>query len=130
MMRGQCENSDLISMHQVLVDLKGRLPQPAAVVEMRNAQRVADLFESGNIIEAELAAREVMSEQSAGTRSYIEVNRLLVEALIHQERWEEAIEESIGLLEYLGPSSLHNFPARMFVHNVGFSCAVTWVFTG
>ncbi|WP_419667584.1 NB-ARC domain-containing protein [Streptomyces sp. 2-1] len=117
---------------QTLLDaftaLTVQLPQTPAVTELIEADRIARLFDDGDIQGAENAARSLLHvPQEAHSFQAAEVQRHLIEALVYQHRWQEAEAEFEKFLAYTGPRSLYRSSVQDFVHNVGLACALTWI---
>lgn len=131
LLRRQPEDVRLVTLHRTLIDLAGRMPEPPAVTEIFEARQVESLFEAGKASEAERMARGLMGTYAnSSSPAYVEMHRLLIEALTHQARWREAEAEFEKFLDRIGPRSLYHFSVKQFVHNVGFTCAAAWVYFG
>ncbi|MEV5385709.1 hypothetical protein [Streptomyces sp. NPDC052721] len=89
------------------------------------------LLGAGEAERAELATRSALAELAdPWTASAADLKRLLVEALVMQDKWEEASSAFDDFLPYASPHTLHGFAVHHLVHNVGCQCAWKWVTVG
>ncbi|WP_159106956.1 hypothetical protein, partial [Streptomyces coelicoflavus] len=92
---------------------------------------IQDLIRQGEAERAEHAAAEGLARSvDPWASSTADFRRLLVEALVLQDRWTEADAAFTDFLPYAGPHTLHGFAVHHLVHNVGCQCAWKWVVTG
>jgi hypothetical protein len=128
LLRRHAHDENLVRLYRTFTALSGTLPMPPTVTEMAQARNIGRLFEAGNTEAAERAAREALESYGGiWTGNSAEVQRLLIEALAAQGRWQEAEAEFASFVAHTGPRSLHRFAEQMLVHNVGLTCALAWV---
>ncbi|MFJ8475020.1 NB-ARC domain-containing protein [Kitasatospora sp. NPDC094011] len=125
---GHLELAHLLEQFQFLA---AQLPQNPQIRAMYQTAAVGQLMEEGQAHEAEQAAVAVLDliTESSSIPS-AEVRRLLIEALAHQQNWEQADAEYSLFRRYLGPRTLYRFSVNHLVHNLGQVCAMQWVLTG
>ncbi|MER5435871.1 ATP-binding protein [Streptomyces sp. NPDC002588] len=131
LLRRHASNERLVHLYRAFTTLSGTLPTPSTVAEMAQARTVGRLIEAGETEAAERAAREALASYGDDwTGNSAEVQRILIEALSAQRRWQEAETEFESFLARTRPRSLHRFAEQMLVHNVGLTCALAWVVAG
>ncbi|KMS76588.1 hypothetical protein ACM01_05310 [Streptomyces viridochromogenes] len=109
----------------------------ADVLPTKTTQAVKDLLAVQDLLEQREAERAEHTATAALARSTdpwsaatADLKRLLVEALVLQDKWEQADAALSDFLPYAGPRTLYGFALHHLVHNVGCSCAWTWVTQG
>ncbi|TQF04394.1 hypothetical protein E6W39_21935 [Kitasatospora acidiphila] len=111
--------------------LAAQLPQSPQIRVMYQTAAVGQLMEEGQAREAEQAAAAILDLiTDSPSAPSAEVQRLLIEALAHQHKWEQADAQYTLFRRYLGPRTLHRFSVNHLVHNLGQVCAMQWVLTG
>ncbi|WP_107471483.1 NB-ARC domain-containing protein [Streptomyces sp. PTY087I2] len=107
------------------------LPRPDREQKAQDLLAIEDLIRQGEAERAERAAAEGLARSvDPWASSTADFRRLLVEALVLQDRWAEADAAFTDFLPYAGPHTLHGFAVHHLVHNVGCQCAWKWVVTG
>ncbi|MGI5372598.1 hypothetical protein [Streptomyces iakyrus] len=97
----------------------------------RDLLAIQDLLGEGAAERAEHAAVLALSRSSdPWSATTADLKRLLVEALVEQDKWEQADAALSDFLPYSGPHTLYGFTVHHLVHNVGCACAWTWVVAG
>ncbi len=96
----------------------------------RDLMNISDLLSEGDGERAEHAATAALATTSPWTVSAAELKRLLVEAYVRQDKWQEANAALSDFLPYAGPRTLHGFSVHRLVHNAGCAAAWQWVTTG
>ncbi|MEU2624624.1 hypothetical protein ABZ642_42045 [Streptomyces sp. NPDC007157] len=92
---------------------------------------IQDLLEEGAAESAEQAAVLALSRSTdPWSPAMADLKRLLVEALVKQDKWEQADAALSDFLPYSGPHTLYGFAVHHLVHNVGCVCAWKWVVRG
>ncbi len=124
-------NEHLAHLHDAFSALSSTLPSPSTVTEMAQARHVGRLINAGHVEAAEHAAREALaSNGDIWTGHHVDVQRVLIESLAAQERWQEAGTEFDRFLSHTGPRSMHRHSEQMLLHNAGMTCALAWLLTG
>lgn len=116
----------LRSLLDAFTAVTDQLPKTQAVAELVEADRIARLFDDGDVRGVEHAARDLLHGSGRSFKA-AEVQRHLVEALVYQHRWQEAEAEFEKFLVYTGPRSLFRSSVQDFVHNVGLACGLAWL---
>ncbi|RAK42883.1 hypothetical protein B0I29_10113 [Actinoplanes lutulentus] len=107
-----------------LRELSLRLPKHPTISAREAVERASLLIDVDKLREAESICRDSLSRESAGAGSlYLEVRRVLVEALAQQGRWDDAQLELDALFERMGTSPLYNAVAATTLHNLGLFAA-------
>lgn len=97
----------------------------------RDLLAIQDLLEEGDAERAEQAAVLALSRSTdPWSPATADLKRLLVEALVKQDKWEQADAALSDFLPYSGPHTLYGFAVHHLVHNVGCACAWKWVVQG
>ncbi|MFB7633946.1 NB-ARC domain-containing protein [Streptomyces sp. NPDC056149] len=107
------------------------LPPTDTSQAVKDLTDIQDLLSSGAADRAEQVIRAALAKSPhpwAATTA--DLQRLLVEAFVMQDRWDEANAALTDFLPYAGPRTLHGFAVHHLVHNVGCQCAWKWVLTG
>ncbi|WNI14075.1 hypothetical protein [Actinacidiphila sp. ITFR-21] len=119
---------DLLDAFTALV---GALPATAESREMTGVFGISRLLSQGRPEQAELAAADALAAVThTWTATAAELRRLLLEALVAQDKWEQAEAELERFLPFAGPRSLYRFSVQRLVHNAGTACALRFVLTG
>ncbi|WP_143670229.1 hypothetical protein [Streptomyces antimycoticus] len=107
------------------------LPHTETSQAVKDLTDIQNLLSSGATDRAEEATTAALAKSphpwSAATA---DLKRLLVEAFVMQDKWQEANVALDDFLPYAGPRTLHGFAVHHLVHNVGCQCAWKWVLTG
>ncbi|WP_158609825.1 hypothetical protein [Micromonospora sp. CV4] len=120
-----CDPHVAAPLLDVLRELSNRLPRHDIVSGREAARRASELIQSGDVEEAESICREHLEHEGPGAGSlYLELRRLLIEALMLQDRWREARAELDELVARMGDVPLYREAVGMTLHNVGFYGAV------
>ncbi|MER5724691.1 NB-ARC domain-containing protein [Streptomyces sp. NPDC002418] len=107
------------------------LPSPEREHTVQGLLAIQDLIRQGEAERAERAAAKALAScADPWASSTADFRRLLVEALVLQEKWDEADAAFTDFLPYAGPHTLHGFAVHHLVHNVGCQGAWKWVLTG
>ncbi|MDN3257596.1 hypothetical protein [Streptomyces sp. MA25(2023)] len=107
------------------------LPRPDREQTAQDLLAIQDLIRQGEAERAERAAAEGLARSvDPWASSTADFRRLLVEALVLQDKWAEADAAFTDFLPYAGPHTLHGFAVHHLVHNAGYQCAWKWVVTG
>ncbi|MFJ9459135.1 hypothetical protein ACIRST_29115 [Kitasatospora sp. NPDC101447] len=110
--------------------LVSRLPRTEKTQTMQAAVAAGDLIQEGRADEAEKAAEAALAlGDNLWAPTVAEARRLLIEALVAQEKWEEADAEFTRFLPYAGARTLYGFSVSHLLHNAGSRCALSWVLT-
>ncbi|PVC82362.1 NB-ARC domain-containing protein [Streptomyces sp. CS014] len=116
---------------QRFVSVTDAAPGTATTQALRDLTDISELLSAGEAQRAEQAASAAISTMSEPwTKSTAELKRLLIEALVQQEKWQDAHAALTDFLPYSGPHTLHSFSVRNLVHNVGLAGAWKWVTSG
>jgi pentatricopeptide repeat protein len=108
----------------VLRDLSLRLPKHVVTAGREAAERASLLLSEDMPREAEAVCRDALINEGAGAGNlYLEIRRLLIEALAHQGRWSDARAVLDSLVERIGTSPLYSEAAAMTLHNLGLLAA-------
>jgi hypothetical protein len=109
---------------EVFADVLGRLP-PTRETQIAEAASRADAFLSaGQPEQAERACRPHVAPLHYGSNVQLELQRILVEALAHQRKWDELRTELAAFAARLGNKPLHRSTAEDALHNIGLPLAV------
>ncbi|MET9471027.1 NB-ARC domain-containing protein [Streptomyces sp. NPDC002922] len=120
-------SSDLSELADDFSELVRQLPETPASRSITVTFEVAKLISERRSSDAIPLAREVLDVwEGIVTAPVVELRRLLVEALVHDERWEQASKEFKALAPLLGKHSLYHHSALHALHNVGLYCAMHW----
>lgn len=108
--------------------LLSALPQTGVSSTIAALSKVAELLGSNqNLDQAIVVARNALARaRESRAQPVMELRRLLIEALVHKLRWEEASTEFSLMAPYLGKHSLYHHSMLNLVHNVGLWCALHW----
>ncbi|WP_158101531.1 NB-ARC domain-containing protein [Streptomyces bobili] len=122
-----CEVPAISKLADDFVELLNRLPETPA------SRSITVSFEVGRLIGEQrageavvLAKDELTNWKKAVTAPIVELRRLLVEALVLDQKWDEAAEEFQELAPLFGKHTIHHTSAFLMVHNVGLHCAMHW----
>ncbi|MFJ2607989.1 hypothetical protein ACIO13_23895 [Streptomyces sp. NPDC087425] len=97
----------------------------------RDLLAIQDLLDEGAAERAEQAIVLALSRSTdPWSPATADLKRLLIEALVAQDKWEQADAALSDFLPYSGPRTLYGFSTHHLVHNVGGACAWTWVLQG
>ncbi|MGV5031601.1 hypothetical protein ACVB8X_03580 [Streptomyces sp. NRAIS4] len=108
-------------------ELVRQLPETPASRSITATFEVAKLIGEKQSAEAASLAKDVLGRwEGVVTPPVVELHRLLVEALVHDLRWEEAAEEFRKLAPLFGKHSLYHHSALHLLHNAGLYCALHW----
>ncbi|MEV0266055.1 hypothetical protein AB0I49_32605 [Streptomyces sp. NPDC050617] len=108
-----------------------RLPPTEASQAVKDLTNIQDLLSSGAADRAEQAITAALAQSpNPWAATTADLKRLLVEAFVMQDRWEEANAALADFLPYAGSRTLYGFAVHHLVHNVGCQCAWKWVVTG
>ncbi|MFD9211822.1 hypothetical protein ACFVY9_01645 [Streptomyces sp. NPDC059544] len=124
-------DSALAELLQDFRTVADALPATEASQAVKDLSDIQELLRNGAIDRAEQAAAAALSKSPhpwAATTA--DLKRLLIEAFVMQDRWEEANAALTDFLPYAGPRTLHGFAVHHLVHNVGCATAWKWVTTG
>ncbi|WP_405500915.1 NB-ARC domain-containing protein [Streptomyces anulatus] len=119
---------------KVLKDFRAvarRLPPTEASQAVKDLTNIQDLLSSGAADRAEQAITVALAQSpDPWAATTADLKRLLVEAFVMQDKWEEANVALADFLPYAGSRTLYGFAVHHLVHNVGCQCAWKWVVTG
>ncbi|MEU8126016.1 hypothetical protein AB0B68_02235 [Micromonospora sp. NPDC049049] len=126
--RAGCDQQVAAPLLTALEDLAGRLPKHSIVSAIEAARQASGLIQSGDPSQAELVCRQHLNEESAGAGNlYLELRRLLVEAVLKQDRWQDARVELDNLIARMGDVPLYREAVGMTLHNLGLHAALQTV---
>jgi len=109
----------------VFTETLGRVP-PTWVTGAREAgKKASDLISADQAAQAEAVCRPYLAPLQYGSNLQLEIHRLLIEALLYQQKWDEAGEEVSALAARLGVNPIHRRTAEELLHNAGILLA-TW----
>ncbi|MGW2305428.1 NB-ARC domain-containing protein [Streptomyces sp. NPDC001809] len=121
----------LTRLLQGFVPMSDAAPETEVTRALRDLADISELLSAGEAALAEQAAAAALAAVSEPwTKSAAELRRLLVEALVVQEKWPEADAALTDFLPFCGPRTLHAFSVHHLVHNAGLAAAWKWVTTG
>ncbi|MFG1715468.1 hypothetical protein [Micromonospora sp. NPDC049203] len=119
-----CDRQLAAPLLSTLEDLASRLPSHDIVSAREAALRANDLIQSNHFKEAELLCRNSLVHEGAGAGNlYLELRRLLIEAILRQDRWQEARTELDALVALMGDMPLYREAVGMALHNLGLQAA-------
>ncbi|WP_449347071.1 hypothetical protein [Streptomyces xanthochromogenes] len=108
-------------------ELLQRLPETSA------SRSIAVAFEAGKLIGEQRAAEaialakdELANRENVVAAPVVELRRLLVEALVLEQQWNQAIKEFQVLAPLFDKHTIYHSSAFLMVHNVGLHCAMHW----
>ena len=113
---------------EVFADVLSRVPVTWDVRAREAASQANDFFSAGRPEEAERACRPYLTPLRYGSNLQLELQRLLIEALVYQGKWDEARSELAAFATRLGRKPVHRNTAEDALHNVGFPLAVQVLF--
>jgi hypothetical protein len=98
---------------------------PTSYSEVLDAVRKANsLMQENQPVGAEQLCRDALRSRSLSGGIELTAQRVLVEALVRQRKWQGARKAFSDFRQYFGPTRLHLYVIADFVHNVGNDCAV------
>ncbi len=109
------ESSALVT---VLRDLQQRLPSTTHTEKMDAIERISCMINAGEDDDAARIARDLLAHSRQDPNFEIELRRLLVEALVEQQKWRECRTEIDNLAEELGNPPLSRESAQLALHNI------------
>ncbi|MET7821506.1 hypothetical protein [Micromonospora zamorensis] len=119
-----CDRQLAAPLLNTLEDLANRLPSHDIVNAREAARRANELIQSDRFKEAELICRTSLVHEGAGAGNlYLELRRLLIEAILRQDRWQEARTELDALVALMGDMPLYTEAVGMALHNFGLQAA-------
>lgn len=107
----------------VFTETLGRIPPNWEAAATEAAQKADILISARRIAEAEAACRPYLAPLRYGSGVQMEVQRLFTEALLRQEKWDEADKEIAALADRLGNDPVHRDTAESALHNLGLTLA-------
>ncbi|MFG3590486.1 hypothetical protein [Streptomyces sp. NPDC047990] len=111
--------------------LADALPPTESTQATKDLLAIQDLLGHSKGERAEHAAAAALARSTdPWSRVTADLKRLLIEALVLQDKWEQADAALSDFLPYAGPRTLYGFALHHLVHNVGCHCAWTWVTQG
>ncbi|MFG2011911.1 hypothetical protein ACGFNF_22900 [Micromonospora sp. NPDC048868] len=123
--RNGCDQQVAAPLLNVLEDLASRLPRHSLISGREAARYANELIQSGDVEEAESICREHLGQEGGGAGNlYLELRRLLVEAVLRQDRWQEARVELDALVARMGDVPLYREAVGMTLHNLGLQAAL------
>lgn len=109
---------------EVFADVLSRVPITWDVQARDAANRAEEFFSAGRPEEAELVCRPYLTPLRYRSNLQLELQRLLIEALVYQGKWNEARSELAAFSTRLGRKPVHRSTAEDALHNVGLLLAV------
>lgn len=112
-------------------DVADALPPNEATQTAKDLTEIEHQISNGAADRAERVVATALAERPypwAATTANLK--HLLIEALVMQDKWEEANAALTEFLPYVGPRTLFGSTVNQLVHNVGCACAWKWVLTG
>jgi hypothetical protein len=100
------------------------LPPTPFSEAMDGVNRAAHLMTDEKPAAAEQVLRTVLASNVILGATELEARRLLYEAVVHQQRWDQATEEFGVLRAMFGDAPLHLSVVSDIVHNTGLTCAL------
>ncbi|WP_179202535.1 NB-ARC domain-containing protein [Streptomyces caniscabiei] len=108
-------------------DILRRLPETPASRSITVAFEVGKLISEQRTGEAIVLAKEELTNwEKVVTAPIVELRRLLVEALVLDQLWDQAAEEFQELAPLFDKHTIYHTSAFLMVHNVGLHCAMHW----
>ncbi|WP_432747206.1 ATP-binding protein [Streptomyces sp. JH002] len=124
-------NSALAELLQAFQAVADSLPPTGISHAVKDLRDIQELLSSGAADRAEQAVSAALAQSPhPWSPTTADLKRLLIEAFVMQERWEEADVALTDFLPYAGARTLHGFAVHHLVHNVGCQSAWKWVLTG
>lgn len=115
---------------EVFADVLSRVPVTWDVQAREAADQADQFFAAGRPEEAERACRLYLTPLRYGSNLQLELERLLIEALVYQGKWNEARSELNAFATRLGSNPVHRNTAEDALHNVGLLLAGQVLFGG
>ncbi|WP_437072392.1 hypothetical protein [Streptomyces sp. enrichment culture] len=121
------ESPAISTLANDFAELLQRLPETPASRSITVAFEVGKLIGEQRVEEAIILAKEELAHwEKAVTAPIVELRRLLVEALVFDQQWNQAVEEFQQLVPLFGKHTIYHTSALLMVHNVGLHCAMHW----
>jgi hypothetical protein len=111
-------------LEDIFVDVLARLPETWDAKAQAAAQLASNFLSAGHADQAEAACRPYVTPLVYGDNLQLELQRLLIEALAVQAKWQETKAELSALGPRLGNHPLHRGTAQDTLHNTGFPVAI------
>jgi hypothetical protein len=114
----------------VFTETLGRVPPTWETGAREAGKKASDLISADRAEEAEAVCRPYLAPLQYGSNLQLEIHRLLIEALLYQQKWDEAGGEVSALADRLGVNPIHRRTAEDTLHNIGLPLATWAVVTG
>jgi hypothetical protein len=114
----------------VFTETLGRVPPTWETGAREAGKKASDLISADRAAQAEAVCRPYLAPLQYGSNLQLEIHRLLIEALLYQQKWDEAGEEVSALAARLGINPIHRRTAEDALHNIGLLLATWAVVTG
>lgn len=108
----------------VFTETLGRIPPNWEAAATEAGKKASILLSARRPAEAEAACRPYLAPLRYGSVVQLEVQRFFIEALLHQEKWEEADEEIAAFAARLGNDPVHRDTTESALHNLGLALAL------
>ena len=115
---------------EVFADVLSRLPSTWDIQAREAASQANAFLSAGRPEEAERACRSYLTPLRYGSNLQLELQRLLIEALVLQGGWNEARTELAAFASRLGHKPLHQNTAEDALHNIGLPLAMQALLLG
>ncbi|CUW25474.1 ATP-binding protein [Streptomyces reticuli] len=120
----------LAALLEMFTSVTDAAPDTEKSQAARDLMHISELLSEGESERAEHSATVALAATRPWTVSASELRRLLIEAYVRQDKWQEADAALTDFLPCTGPHSLHGFSVHHLVHNAGGASAWQWVTTG
>lgn len=124
-------DSALVELLRDFRALADTLPPTETSEAVKDLTEIQELLGNGAADRAEHATKAALAKSPhPWAVTTADLKRLLVEAFVMQDKWQEADAALTDFLPYAGPRTLHGFAVHQLVHNVGCQSAWKWVVSG
>ena len=103
----------------VFTETLGRMPPSWESGARKAGKKASDLISADQAAQAEGVCRPYLAPLQYGSNLQLEIHRLLIEALLYQQKWDEAREEVSAIAARLGAKPIHRRTAEELLHNAG-----------
>jgi hypothetical protein len=103
----------------VFTETLGRMPPSWESGARKAGKKASDLISADQAAQAEAVCRPYLAPLQYGSNLQLEIHRLLIEALLYQQKWDEAGEEVSAIAARLGANPIHRRTAEELLHNAG-----------
>lgn len=117
--QGGCPHPAAPALVAVFTETLDRMPANWESGARKAGTKASGLISTGLAAQAEAVCRPYLAPLQYGSSLQLEIHRLLIEALLYQEKWDEAGEEVSTISARLGVDPIYRRTAEQLLHNAG-----------